>query len=120
MSDNLTERTDAELVELTAGGENRAFDELVRRYRDAVARLFPDPASPRDRALLAFAIGHPWSVGALDTAAALLAPTSRLRQRLLLMAALLETTPAGAAEFLPREPRLAELALRLPAIGLAR
>jgi len=39
MSDNLTERTDAELVELSAGGENRAFDELVRRYRDRVYRL---------------------------------------------------------------------------------
>ena len=39
MSDNLTERTDAELVELTAGGETRAFDELVRRYRDRVYRL---------------------------------------------------------------------------------
>jgi RNA polymerase sigma-70 factor (ECF subfamily) len=39
VSDNLTERTDAELVELSAGGENRAFDELVRRYRDRVYRL---------------------------------------------------------------------------------
>jgi hypothetical protein len=39
MSDNLTERPDAELVELTAGGETRAFDELVRRYRDRVYRL---------------------------------------------------------------------------------
>ncbi len=39
MSDNLTERTDADLVELTAGGETRAFDELVRRYRDRVYRL---------------------------------------------------------------------------------
>ena len=39
MSDNLTERTDAELVELTAVGQTRAFDELVRRYRDRVYRL---------------------------------------------------------------------------------
>ena len=39
MSESLTERTDAELVELTAGGQNRAFDELVRRYRDRVYRL---------------------------------------------------------------------------------
>ena len=39
MSGNLTERTDAELVELAAGGETRAFDELVVRYRDRVYRL---------------------------------------------------------------------------------
>ena len=34
-----TERTDAELVEDTKAGDNRAFDELVRRYRDRVYRL---------------------------------------------------------------------------------
>jgi RNA polymerase sigma-70 factor (ECF subfamily) len=32
-------RTDAELVSLTQGGDNRAFDELVRRYQDRVYRL---------------------------------------------------------------------------------
>ena len=36
---DLTGRTDAELVQLTQSGENRAFDELVRRYRDRVYRL---------------------------------------------------------------------------------
>src|SRR5512146_461022 len=54
--------------------------DVLRRYRDAVERLFPDPASPRDRGLLGFATRHPWSVGPLDAAAALLAPKSRLRQ----------------------------------------
>lgn len=93
--------------------------DVLERYRLAVERLFPDAPSARDRALLGFVTRHPWSVGALDTAAALLAPKSRLRQRLLLMAALLETTPDGAAEFLPREPGLGELAVRLPLIGLA-
>ena len=39
MSGNLTDSTDAELVELAGAGENRAFDELVRRYRDRVYRL---------------------------------------------------------------------------------
>jgi hypothetical protein len=93
--------------------------DVLARYGDAVRRLFPEPDGERDRALLAFVHRHPWSIGCLDAAAALLAPASRLRQRLLVMAALLETTPEGAAEFLPREPRLGELALRLPAIGLA-
>jgi len=35
----MTARSDAELVDLTVAGENRAFDELVRRYRDRVYRL---------------------------------------------------------------------------------
>jgi len=39
MSDNHAERSDGELVELTLGGDNRAFDELVLRYRDRVYRL---------------------------------------------------------------------------------
>jgi hypothetical protein len=97
---------------------NAAPADVVERYRDAVARLFPDPDGPRDRALLSFVRRHPWSVGCLDAAAALVARDSRLRQRLLVMAALLETTPEGAAEFLPREPGWGTLALRLPLIGL--
>jgi RNA polymerase sigma-70 factor, ECF subfamily len=34
-----TARTDAELVAITNAGDNRGFDELVRRYRDRVYRL---------------------------------------------------------------------------------
>lgn len=33
------DREDAELVQLAQGGDTRAFDELVRRYRDKVYRL---------------------------------------------------------------------------------
>ena len=39
MNVDYTGRTDAELVEITKAGDNRAFDELVRRYRDRVFRL---------------------------------------------------------------------------------
>ena len=39
MSEDYAARTDAELVEITQAGDNRAFDELVRRYRDRVFRL---------------------------------------------------------------------------------
>lgn len=92
--------------------------DTAERYARAVARLLPGPEAPRDRALLAFARRHPWSIGSLDAAAALVAPHSRLRQRLLVMAAILETTPEGAAEFLPREAGLGALVLRLPAIGI--
>jgi hypothetical protein len=93
--------------------------DVIERYGDAVARLFPDPDSARDRALLAFVGRHPWSVGCLDAAAAVVARNSRLRQRLLVMAAVLETTPEGAAEFLPRDSGVGTLLLRLPVIGLA-
>lgn len=91
----------------------------VERYADAVSRLFPEPDAARDRAVLAFVGRHPWSVGCLDAATALVARESRLRQRLLVMAAVLEATPEGAAEFLPRDAGLASLLLRLPAIGIA-
>ena len=39
MSVNYTALNDAELVERTKAGDNRGFDELVRRYRDRVYRL---------------------------------------------------------------------------------
>src|SRR5258706_16350627 len=39
MSVDYAERTDAELVAITNAGDNRGFDELVRRYRDRVFRL---------------------------------------------------------------------------------
>ena len=39
MSVDYAASTDAELVEITQAGDNRAFDELVRRYRDRVYRL---------------------------------------------------------------------------------
>jgi hypothetical protein len=92
--------------------------DAIERYSEAIPRLFPSPGTERDRALLAFARRHPWSLGSLDAAAALVARSDLLRQRLLVMAALLETTPEGATEFLPREPGFGTLALRLPLIGL--
>jgi RNA polymerase sigma-70 factor (ECF subfamily) len=39
MTMDIAARTDAELVKLAQGGENRAFDELARRYQDKVFRL---------------------------------------------------------------------------------
>ena len=39
MNVDYTTLSDAELVERTKAGENRGFDELVRRYRDRVYRL---------------------------------------------------------------------------------
>lgn len=93
--------------------------ELLARYRDACARLFPSPPDAVDAALLAFAARHPWSVGPLDAATGLLRRESRLRARLLVMAAVLETTPRFADDFLPRPTRRLALLGRLGVIGLA-
>jgi hypothetical protein len=48
----------------------------------------------------------------LDAVLALLRPQSLLRARLLVMAAILETTPAHAADFLPRPVGMGRLASR--------
>lgn len=91
---------------------------LVARYREACARLFPEPPDAVDAALLDFAVRHPWSVGPLDAATALVRPASRLRARLLVMAAVLETTPDFADAFLPRPAGRLALVGGLGAVGL--
>src|SRR5436190_1407965 len=69
------------------------------------------------RALVAFARRHAWSVSLLDAASGLLRPGSLLRNKILLMAAILETSPAFADEFLPRDARPLRLLLALLAHG---
>ena len=91
--------------------------ELLARYRDASRVLWPAGASPRDAALLAFVHRHPWSVGPLDAAAALLDPGSVLRSKILLTGAILETTTTHADEFLPRTVPVPLLLWRLVASG---
>ena len=76
-------------------------DESVARYVDASHALFPAPPASEE-SVLAFARRHPWSVGFLDAASGLLRPGSLLRSKLLVMAAILEASPAFADDFLPR------------------
>src|SRR5438477_612973 len=91
--------------------------ELVERYRAANAAIFTEPVAREDAALVAFARRHPWSVSLLDAASGLLRPGSLLRNKILLMAAILETSPAFADEFLPRDARPLRLLLALLAHG---
>src|SRR5690242_14802580 len=93
--------------------------ELVARYRAANETLFTAPISAEDAALVAFARRHPWSVGPLDAAAGLFRPASALRNKILVMAAILEATPAFADEFLLPPVRPLALALRVTGLGLA-
>jgi len=57
----------------------------------------------RDAGVVAFALRRPWALGALDGALALVRPRSLLRKKLLLMAAVLETVPEYADDFLAEQ-----------------
>src|SRR5207244_2211517 len=91
--------------------------ELVARYCEANATLFTTPVAPIDAALVAFVRRHPWSVGILDAAVGLRRPGSLLRNKILVMTAILETSPAFADEFLTPPVRPVVLALRVAALG---
>jgi hypothetical protein len=89
----------------------------LQRYAEGCARLFVDPPSPDDAALVAFAVRHPWSLPCLDAAAGLLRPRSLLRQKLILMLAVLETLPECADDFLPAARPPADVLVRLALSG---
>lgn len=81
--------------------------------------LWPEGPAGADANRLGFVRRHPWSLGPLDAAAALLDPSGQLRSRVLVMAALLEATTSHADDFLPRAFALPALFLRLAASGSA-
>ncbi len=77
---------------------------LAERYAKACSTLFQDEPSS---AILSAARRMPALLGPLDAACGLLSPDNGLRKRLLLAAAILETTTTHADFFLPRnQPRL--------------
>ncbi|MBX3162395.1 MAG: hypothetical protein KF773_40900 [Deltaproteobacteria bacterium] len=93
---------------------------LIERYCAANRELFAHEApSAADAAVLAFARDHAWAVAPLDAGHALLGPASLLRKKLLVMTAILETTPEYAARTEPRAVALPMLGLRLAAAGVA-
>jgi hypothetical protein len=90
--------------------------ELAARYRAANGAIWAGAPARREAALVDFVRRHPWSLPYLDAAAALVQPGGRLRGKVLVMAAVLETSPALAEEFLPRDvPRGRALAQLLGA-----
>ena len=91
--------------------------ELVERYREANRILLGGTAPGSDAAVIAFARRHPWSIPFLDGAAGLVRPGSLLRSKILVMAAVLEASPAFAEEFLSRTVHPVSLVLRV--LGLA-
>ena len=79
--------------------------------------MLRSPVDARDAALLGFVHRHPWSVSLLDAACGLLRPAGLLRSKLLIMAAILEASPAHAADFLPRSLGTVALLVHLAALG---
>jgi hypothetical protein len=90
----------------------------VERYVAANRTLFPNGLAAEDAAVLAWVRHRPWSIGPLDAAAGLLRPGGALRNRILLMAAVLETTPEFADHFLPRQLGPLALVLRVGVAGM--
>ena len=90
---------------------------LLSRYAEAVRALLPVPGDARDEAVVAFARNHPWSVSFLDAACGLVRPRARLREKILLMAAVLEASPDFADEFLPRSAGRAGVVARVAVLG---
>lgn len=91
---------------------------LLARCAAATRERLPSPAEGVDRALWQFVARHPWSIGPVDAAAALLRPQADLRSRLLVIAAVLEASPECAGDFLPRRGGVGNV-VRLPLLGLA-
>lgn len=86
---------------------------LVARYVRANTELLAD----EDDAVVAFARRHPWSIAMLDASAGLFDAGSLLRKKLLLMTAIVETTPELAARTEPVDASLPRLAVRLGVAG---
>jgi hypothetical protein len=91
---------------------------LIERYCQANAELFAGDVAPDDAALLDFARRHGWAIPMLDAAMAMTRPESLLRKKLLVMMAILETTPEHVARTEARSVGLPRLAWRLGTAGV--
>lgn len=92
-------------------------EELIERYCHANQVLFAGQGSDADRAVLEFARRHAWAIPMLDAAAGLTAHDSLLRKKLLVMTAIVETTPDHVDRTEQHATSLPELALRLGVAG---
>lgn len=89
--------------------------DLIERYVRANETLFP---GAHDDAVLAYARRHPWSVAMLDTAEGLRdGGGSLLRKKLLVMTAIVETTPELVDKTEQRAVGLPAIAFRVGVAG---
>jgi hypothetical protein len=88
-------------------------DELIERYRRANDVLLTEPPSPADQAVIDFACAHPRAIAMLDAGTAVSGQAPLFRKKLLVMMAIVETTPDFVDRTEPRGASLPGLAARL-------
>ncbi len=86
--------------------------ECVERYLAAHRVLLPMDEGA-DEVVLSLVRRHPWALPFLDAASGVFRPQSLLRKKLLLTAAILETSPHSAAEFTSARTGAVSLMIRL-------
>lgn len=87
-------------------GGSRPDSKTIELYLKADAMRKYDASPAREQKILAFVLRQPWLIGLLDSALALSNSERLLRQKLLLMSAILETRPQYAHLFLPQKRSL--------------
>lgn len=91
-------------------------EELIARYCAACAILLTAPPPASDRKILAFARAHPWSIALFDASTGA-SPGSLFRKKLLVMMALLETTPRFVEQTSPVTVGWGKLIVRVGKAG---
>ncbi len=94
-------------------------EDLIQRYIQANSVLFSDKASHSDLAVVAFVRRNPWSLPFIDAASALLRPNSLLRNKILVMIAILEATPQFTGAFIPEPSSIPLIAWRMARYGIS-
>jgi hypothetical protein len=89
---------------------------LIERYIEANETLLTGYGIAEDEAVLDFARRHPWSIAMLDAAAGLRGAPSLLRRKLLVMTAIVETTPENVDA---TEQRAVGLPVLVARVGVA-
>ena len=92
-------------------------EDLIERYARANEVLFAGGTAV-DQEVLDFARRHPWSIAMLDASSGVIGGNSLLRKKLLLMTAIVETTPELVERTEPRSVDLPRLALHVGAAGV--
>ena len=92
--------------------------ELIARYAAANRALFPDPPAAGDQVLLDHCRRRPWTLPLLDAAAGLLGSQSLLRKKIVVMAAVLETTPRHVEDFRPEVVSAPAFLIRVSWLGI--
>jgi hypothetical protein len=93
-------------------------DELVERYRRANDVLLDETPSPADQRVIAYARENPWAIRLLDAGTALSGRAPIFRKKLLIMMAIVETTPELAEQTEPRSEPMPTLVAKLGVAGV--